>query len=91
MGVTGIGAPGRIVQAACEQKQLLAERALRSRPPGGSKILPELDSYDSIREIVSLKHATTLSAKASVLYLAGGSSGTACGINSTSSDIYSGE
>eukprot|EP01043_Picozoa_sp_COSAG02_P028909 COSAG02_NODE_1775_length_10966_cov_4.412073_2_plen_580_part_00 len=78
--VTGIGAPGRIVQAACEQHQLLVERELRNRPPGGSKILPELDSYDAVRALVSLQHPTTLSAKAAVLYLAGGGSPTVCGV-----------
>ncbi len=78
--VTGIGAPGRIVQAACEQRQLLVERKLRSRPPGGSKILPDLESYDAVRALVSLQHPTTLSAKAAVLYLAGGGSPTVCGV-----------
>lgn len=78
--VTGVGAPGRVVQAACEQHQLLAERALRNRPPGGSKILPDLESYDAVRALVALQHPTTLSAKAAVLYLAGGGSATVCGV-----------
>lgn len=85
VGVTGIGSEGRIVQAACEQKQLLVERALRNRPAGGSKILPELESYDDVRAVVTLDHHATLSAKAAVLYLAGGggdSSTSVCGLHS---------
>jgi thiol-disulfide isomerase/thioredoxin len=85
VGVTGIGGEGRIVQAACEQKQLLVERSLRNRPAGGSKILPELESYDDVRAVVTLDHPTTLSAKAAVLYLAGSggdSSGSVCGLDS---------
>jgi thiol-disulfide isomerase/thioredoxin len=46
--VGGVGGKGALVKAACEQKQLMSERALRSKPAGGSKIVPEADSHDEV-------------------------------------------
>ena len=64
--------PESLIQVACEQKQLIIERALRSRPEGGSKIVAELGSHDDVSQLVSLDHPSTMSARAAMLYLASG-------------------
>ena len=71
--MAGVGGAASFVKAGCEKKREVLERQARSKPAGGSKILPELESSEQGVALLHGKHPTARGARATVLLLAGSS------------------